>query len=77
LAVRLNVPYAGGYITARHGRPAGNVHAVQLEVDRSLYLDDSLREPGPGFDAIARMVAKMVGALAARATEHPHAIAAE
>jgi N-formylglutamate amidohydrolase len=75
--VGLNVPYAGGYITARHGRPAENIHAVQLEIDRSIYLDEKLREPGTGFDSAARMIADMVTALAGKAMEQPQAIAAE
>jgi N-formylglutamate amidohydrolase len=75
--VGLNVPYAGGYITARHGKPAEGINAVQLEVDRSLYLDAKLREPGKGFDDTARMIADLAAALAAKALEQPHAIAAE
>jgi N-formylglutamate amidohydrolase len=77
LAVGLNVPYAGGHITARHGKPASNIHAVQLEVDRSLYLDESLREPGSGFDSTARLIADIAAALAAKAIDTPQAIAAE
>jgi N-formylglutamate amidohydrolase len=73
----LNVPYAGGFITAHHGKPAQGVHALQLEVDRSLYLDAKLREPGSGFDTAARLVADIATALAAKATEGPQAIAAE
>jgi N-formylglutamate amidohydrolase len=76
-AVGINVPYAGGYITARHGKPAQAIHAVQLELDRSLYLDEKLREPGSGFDSTARLIADIAAALAAKATENPHAIAAE
>jgi N-formylglutamate amidohydrolase len=75
--VALNNPYAGGYITARHGKPSEGVHALQLELDRSLYLDGELREPGSGFDATARLIADIAAALAARAIEAPHAIAAE
>jgi N-formylglutamate amidohydrolase len=75
--VGLNVPYAGGYITSRHGKPAENIHAVQMEVDRSLYLDEKLREPGKGFDAAARMIADLAAALAGKAMEQPQAIAAE
>jgi N-formylglutamate amidohydrolase len=72
-----NHPYAGGHITARHGRPAENIHALQIEIDRSLYLAPDLRAPGPGFDRTARMLAAVAAALAARALEPPHAIAAE
>jgi N-formylglutamate amidohydrolase len=35
-----NIPYAGGHIVETHGRPGANIHAVQIEFDRSLYLDD-------------------------------------
>jgi len=34
-----NSPYAGGHTTRRHGQPASGVHAVQIEIDRALYLD--------------------------------------
>ena len=54
-----NVPYAGGYIVARHGRPQRGVHALQMEIDRSAYLDAELRTPGPGFAAACRLVAEV------------------
>jgi len=38
-----NAPYAGGHIVARHGRPRDGLHAVQIEIDRSAYLDKDLR----------------------------------
>ena len=72
-----NAPYAGGHITARHGRPAENLHALQIEIDRSFYLDPALREPGPHFDRVARLIASVARALAASAQEPPVAIAAE
>jgi N-formylglutamate amidohydrolase len=59
-----NRPYAGGYGVAEHGRPRSGVHAVQLELCRSLYLDAELRGPGPGLSATRRFVAAMRGALA-------------
>ncbi|WP_243375231.1 N-formylglutamate amidohydrolase [Sandarakinorhabdus cyanobacteriorum] len=37
--VARNHPYAGGYTTHHHGRPAAGIHAVQIEICRSLYLD--------------------------------------
>jgi N-formylglutamate amidohydrolase len=76
-AVRRNAPYAGGHITIRHGRPAENVHALQVEIDRSLYLAPDLRSPGPGFDRVARLLAALAEALARQALEPPQAIAAE
>jgi N-formylglutamate amidohydrolase len=76
-AVARNAPYAGGHITVRHGRPAENLHALQIEIDRSYYLDPALREPGPHFDKVARLIASVARALAAAAQEPPIPIAAE
>jgi N-formylglutamate amidohydrolase len=73
----LNVPYAGGYITTRHGRPSEGLHALQLEIDRSLYLAADMRSPGKGFDRIAQLIGDIAAALAARTVAPPHAIAAE
>lgn len=75
--VARNAPYAGGHITARHGRPAEGVHALQIEIDRSFYLDSSLREPGPDFDRVARLIASVAKALADRAERLPLPVAAE
>jgi len=72
-----NAPYAGGYIVARHGRPQGGVHALQIEIDRSTYLDADLRTPGPGFEGVARLIAAVAQALEARVLRPPDAIAAE
>lgn len=72
-----NNPYAGGYTTALHGRPNNGIHALQLEIDRALYLDEALREPGPGFDRVAHLIATIASALAERAGGVPHAVAAE
>ena len=60
-----NRPYAGGYALDRHAAPRRGIHALQLEVDRRSYLDDSLLEPGPGFAATAELVAALVRRLAA------------
>lgn len=39
-SVTLNKPYAGGYITEHYGQPPKNVHALQIEINRSLYMDE-------------------------------------
>ena len=74
-AVALNAPYPGGHILDRHGAPARGVHAIQVEIDRSSYLDAKLREPGPGFAATARLLRAVIDALADEIA--PTAIAAE
>jgi len=54
--VQTNHPYSGGYMLERHGKPARNIHAFQLEVDRSLYLDRNLREPIAAAQSIAELI---------------------
>jgi N-formylglutamate amidohydrolase len=72
-----NAPYAGGHITDRHGRPGEGIHALQLEIDRSLYLEADLKAPGPGFDRVARLIAGVAAALADAALRPPEVVAAE
>lgn len=63
LPAMLNDPYAGGSIVARHGRPEAGVHALQLEIDRSLYLDRDGRTAGQGFDRIAALIEALAAGL--------------
>jgi N-formylglutamate deformylase len=48
-SVARNAPYAGGYTTHLYGRPHEGVHAIQVEVSRALYLDETLMEKSAGF----------------------------
>ena len=73
----LNTPYAGGHILDRHGDPAAGIHAIQLELDRGLYLDGALDRPGAGLAATADLLRRIVAALADEALAAPLAIAAE
>ena len=50
--VRRNDPYAGGYVTRHYGRPRDRVHALQIEVARRLYMDESTLEKAPGFERL-------------------------
>lgn len=75
--VALNVPYAGGHILERHGRRTEGVHAVQVELDRTLYLDAALRQPGAGFARTVALLRAMLVALADEAIGAPQAMAAE
>jgi N-formylglutamate amidohydrolase len=63
LRAALNDPYAGGAIVGRHGRPDKGIHALQLEIDRSLYLDRDGRRAGPGFDRIAMLIEQLATGL--------------
>ncbi len=59
-----NRPYAGGYVLDRHGASTRGIHAMQVEVCRSTYLDAQLREPGPGMAAVVRVLAGLVRRMA-------------
>ena len=73
--VQLNRPYAGGFITEHYGRPYRGVHAIQLEINRGLYLDEATLAPSAGFDglklglthALGRMISEVRCAMERRA----------
>jgi N-formylglutamate amidohydrolase len=58
-----NLPYAGGHTTAFHGAPAAGIHAVQIEVDRALYMDPQRLVRHAGFARVALELAGLVRAL--------------
>ena len=51
--VERNQPYAGGYITEHYGRPGLGWHAIQIEVNRALYMDEARLEPLPTFHGVS------------------------
>ncbi|MFA7604288.1 MAG: N-formylglutamate amidohydrolase [Novosphingobium sp.] len=59
-----NRPYAGGYVLERHAAPGEGLHALQLEIDRSSYLESRLAEPGRGFAAMVHLLTGLVRRLA-------------
>ena len=63
--VARNAPYAGGYTTEAYGRPVDGVHALQIEISRSLYLDEGSLSPKPGFERLAGDLEQVFEALAA------------
>jgi N-formylglutamate amidohydrolase len=66
-----NRPYAGGYVLDRHGAPARGLHAVQMEVCRSAYLDARLSEPGPGMADTVEVLTGLVQRLASELNAMP------
>ena len=60
-----NRPYAGGYVLDRHAAPARGIHALQVEICRTSYLDARLAEPSARFGSVARTLASLVRTLAA------------
>lgn len=64
LTVARNHPYAGGHTLARHGRPDEGIHAVQIELCRSLYMHPETLVPHAGFQPLGSLLARVVGAIA-------------
>ena len=63
-SVGRNKPYAGGFITEHYGNPASGLHAIQLELNRAIYMDERRREKSPRFAQVAADFAKLADALA-------------
>ena len=61
--VHINDGYKGVELVRRHGRPAERRHSLQIEVDRSLYMDQRTLEKLPGFDALKDDLARLFAAL--------------
>ena len=62
--VARNAPFAGGYITQAYGRPRAGIHALQIEIDRALYMDELRVERGPDFADVAARLSRVSAALA-------------
>lgn len=63
IPVAINSPYSGNHILERHGRPSTGVQAIQIEFDRTLYLDAGLMRPGDGLAAMQRLLGDLAQAL--------------
>jgi len=65
LAVSRNAPFAGAYVTQAYGRPSRRQHAIQVEIDRALYMDERRIEPNANFDAFRDLLRGVIGEIAA------------
>jgi N-formylglutamate amidohydrolase len=63
LRVLRNKPYAGGFITQNHGAPHRGQHALQIEINRSLYLDEASLEKTRNFEPLKALLDKVIGEL--------------
>lgn len=71
-----NDPFAGGHVVERHGAPHLNVHALQIEIDRSCYLT-ATGEPNRQFDRLAVLIETLAIRLGRDLLDHQLAAAAE
>lgn len=74
--VARNAPFAGGYITQRYGRPSRGLHAIQIEIDRGIYLDNARLAPSAAYEEVRVRLSAVVERLAAISCG-PAALAAE
>ena len=61
--VQVNRPYAGGFITEHYGSPGRSVHALQIEINRALYLDEGTLTKNKDFPKLVRTLADMSAAV--------------
>ena len=78
-AVSRNKPYAGGFITEHYGNPTAGLHAIQLEINRALYMDERRYERSASFERLAAELAILADRLAEIPLEElrPYRAAAE
>ena len=76
LCVSRNVPFAGAYITQNYGRPGQSRHVVQIEIDRSLYLDEGSVELSEDFHDFRKQIGTALSKIV-QYTQNEAALAAE
>ena len=68
-AVSHNRPYAGGYVLDTHGSPRHGIHALQLEICRSTYLDSKFEQLSPRSGSVVKLLAGIVRELGAQTAQ--------
>ncbi|MEQ9112937.1 MAG: N-formylglutamate amidohydrolase [Miltoncostaeaceae bacterium] len=64
LRVARNAPFAGAYVTQHYGRPARGQHAVQIEIDRALYMNEQAIRPNNNFENFKAIIDEIVADIA-------------
>ncbi|MGH1353644.1 MAG: N-formylglutamate amidohydrolase [Thalassovita sp.] len=65
LRVVRNVPFAGAYTTQHYGRPSRGQHVVQVEIDRSLYMNEQMIRPNGNFRAMQAAMSRVISKITA------------
>jgi len=63
-SVAINDPYKGVELVRKHGRPAEGRHSLQIEIKRTLYMDEATFAPNAGYARLERDLAEVAGAIA-------------
>ncbi|UTH48304.1 N-formylglutamate amidohydrolase [Loktanella salsilacus] len=72
-----NAPFAGAYVAQHYGKPARRQHAVQIEIDRALYMNEQTLQKRDDFDDLRRLLDGVIVRIAAAGAADDHALAAE
>jgi N-formylglutamate amidohydrolase len=64
LRVARNMPFAGAFITQHYGRPSRQQHAIQVEIDRALYMNERTLEPSADFTAFQSLLSGIIAEIA-------------
>jgi len=67
--VAVNDPYKGVEIVRKHGRPAEHRHSLQIEIKRTLYMDEQTFLPNAGFLRLEADLARLTATIAGRLRE--------
>lgn len=76
LTVARNTPFAGAFVTQAYGRPSRRQHAVQVEIDRGIYMDERRVRPNRNFDAFRATLRGVIREIAS-VTDNRMPLAAE
>ena len=71
-SVKRNNPYAGGFITQHYGKPYENVHAIQIEINRSLYMNEKELKRLDGIRVLTRVMTDFMIDMGQKADPMPH-----
>lgn len=63
--VSRNAPFSGAYVAQHYGRPGRRQHAVQVEIDRALYMNELTLRPNAAFETIRRRISAAIAEIAA------------
>lgn len=77
LRVARNMPFAGAFIAQHYGRPARGQHAIQVEIDRALYMDEKTLKPHDGFSGFKTVLNEVIAAIAQIGRPVERSVAAE
>lgn len=61
--VTRNMPYSGGFTTTHYGQPATGIHALQIEINRAIYMEEDRFQPTARFHALREHLGVLIAAL--------------